>query len=82
MAAKISKSNSFVSEDITEIVESGGIIAKKEGTNLTYSKRQFLNSEKYKKHRDLLSVLLDDNKFYLKSDVNELIDNYLKGKVR
>ncbi len=82
MAAKISKSNSLVSEDIIEIVESGGIIAEKEGTNLTYSKRQFLNSEKYKKHRDLLRVLLDDNKFYLKSEVNELIDNYLKGKVR
>ena len=82
MAAKMSKSDNPASEYVTEIVESGGVIAEKEETNFTYSKRQFLNSEKYKKHRDLLSVLLDDNKFYRKSEVNKLIDNYLKGKVR
>lgn len=82
MAAKISKSDNPASEYVTEIVESGGVIAEKEEMNFTYSKRQFLNSEKYKKHRDLLSILLDDNKFYRKSEVNKLIDNYLKGKVR
>ena len=82
MAAKISKSDNPALEYVTEIVESGGVIAEKEEMNFTYSKRQFLNSEKYKKHRDLLSILLDDNKFYRKSEVNKLIDNYLKGKVR
>ena len=82
MAAKMSKSDNPASEYVTEIVESGGVIAEKEETDFTYSKRQFLNSEKYKKHRDLLSILLDDNKFYRKSEVNKLIDNYLKGKVR
>ncbi len=82
MAAKMSKSNNIDSEYVTEIVESGSVIAEKEETDFTYSKRQFLNSEKYKKYRDLLSVLLDNNKFYRKLEVNKLIDDYLKRKVR
>ena len=46
------------SEYIERIVDSGGVLAEKAGMSLTYSKRQFLNSEKYKKHRDLINVLL------------------------
>ena len=70
------------SEYIERIVDSGGVLAEKAGMSLTYSKRQFLNSEKYKKHRDLINVLLENNKFYSKTEDNKLIDNYLKGKVR
>jgi len=70
------------SEDIEHIAESGGVIAEKTKTPLVYSKRQFINSEKYKKQRDLLNVLLEDNKFYGKSEVDKLIDDYLKGKVK
>ena len=70
------------SEDIEHIVDSGGVLAEKAGASLTYSKRQFLNSEKYKKHRDLLNVLLENNKFYSKTEVEKMIDDYLKGKVK
>lgn len=49
---------------------------------LSFSKQAFLSSKTYKPHRDLLETILDNGKSYTKSEVNELIDNYLKGKVR
>lgn len=82
MSAKTNKLNDFVSEDVGTIIDSGGTLAEKAGIPLTYSKRQFLSSEKYKKHRDLLNVLLEDNRFYSKSEVEKMIDKYLKGKVK
>lgn len=47
-----------------------------------YTKRQLLASEKYRARRDLLSVLLSDEKTYTASEVNALADNYLKGRVK
>lgn len=46
-----------------------------------YTKNRILTSETYKNKRDLLNVLLDDNKEYTKADVNKLIDGYLKRRV-
>ena len=81
MSKKITET--ITDNDVIEnIADSGGVPNEKAGTSFTYSKRQFLESERYKKHRDLLNVLLDDNRFYSKSEVNKMIDNYLKGKVR
>lgn len=47
-----------------------------------YTKQSFLKSKNYKDKKDLISVLLDDNKSYTKDDVNKLIDGYLKRRVK
>lgn len=52
--------------------------AKKESV---YTKEQFLKSNDYKRHRDLLNVLLDENTKYSKTEVNKLIESYLNRKV-
>ncbi len=61
-------------------------LAKAVGDNIksepSYTKQSFLKSEKYKDKKDLISVLLDDNKSYTKTDVNRLIDSYLKRRVK
>lgn len=65
-----------------DIYNGGSVFSEKANPPLVYSKRQFLSSEKYKKYRDLLSVLLEDNSFYGKLEVNKLIDDYLKRSVK
>lgn len=47
----------------------------------TFSKVSILSSNRFADKRDLLSVLLQDNKEYSIKEVNDLIDNYMKGKV-
>ena len=49
---------------------------------LSFSKQAFLSSKSYKSHRDLLETVLEKGNSYTTSEVNKLIDNYLKGKVR
>ena len=46
-----------------------------------YSKERILASSLYKKHRDLLNTLLENNKSYTKNDVNETINSWLKRRV-
>lgn len=70
------------SDVIENIIDSRGTFAEKAEVPFTYSKKQFLKSEEYKRHKDLLNVLLADNKFYGKSEVNKMLDDYLKGKVK
>lgn len=48
----------------------------------TFSKEQLLGSAKYVKRRDLLSVLLEDNKQYTFEMVDACIEKYMKGKVK
>ena len=47
-----------------------------------FSKNSFLQSEKYRNRRDLLSVLLKDNESYTENQVNEKINEFMKGSVR
>lgn len=47
-----------------------------------YTKNQIINSKTYVNNRDLLNALLSDNKTYSKSQVNEIIENFKKGKVK
>lgn len=47
-----------------------------------FSKQAFLRSAFYRGKEDLLNVLLSDDKFYTTDEVDDLIDNYLKGKVK
>lgn len=61
--------------------------AKKENTETkktetTYSKAQLVQSQKYKNKRDILNFILDDNKRYTFKEVDTLVDNFLRKKVK
>lgn len=45
-----------------------------------YTKEQIVNSKAFINNRDLLNAVLE-NKSYSKTEVNEIIKNYKKGKV-
>lgn len=47
-----------------------------------YNKEQILKSRKYAEKKDLLSVLLLDSRDYPLTEVDALIDSYMKGKVK
>ena len=44
-----------------------------------YNKSAILQSAKYKNRRDLLDVLLDENKYYTISEVENAIKKYMNG---
>jgi hypothetical protein len=47
-----------------------------------FSKQQLLGSKRYNERRDLLTALLKDGKEYTHADVETLIDEFMKGKVK
>lgn len=47
-----------------------------------FEKSQLLGSAKYAKRRDLLNSLLKDGEKYTFSQVDELVENFMKGKVK
>ena len=49
---------------------------------VTFSKSQILTFTRYAKRRDLLSVLLKDEKEYTTDQVDSLIEEFMKGKVK
>ena len=56
---------------------------KKEVKKITeekYTKEQIVNSKTFINNRDLLDAILED-KSYSKKEINEIIENYKKGKV-
>ena len=56
---------------------------KKEVKKITeekYTKEQIVNSKTFINNRDLLNAILED-KSYSKKEINEIIENYKKGKV-
>jgi len=55
---------------------------KKEVKENKFSKEQLLKSQKYKDERDLINALLKEDKKYSLSDVDKLIDEFMKGKVK
>jgi hypothetical protein len=55
---------------------------KKEVKENKFSKEQLLESQKYKDERDLINALLKEDKKYSLSDVDKIIDDFMKGKVR
>lgn len=58
-------------------------MAKKEKTeDVVFNKDLILQSEKYREHRDLLGVLLQENEEYSFLQIEEMIENYTKGKVK
>lgn len=45
----------------------------------TYTKEQILRSDVYRYRRDLVGALLEDGKSYEIKEVDNMIENYLKG---
>ena len=54
--------------------------AEKAEKVLTYSKKQFVNSKKFAKRKDILNALLEDGKMYSIAQVEEIINDFLYGK--
>lgn len=51
-------------------------------TEPQFSKEQIVASEKYHNQRDLVDALLENGKKYTIGTVDNLIENYKKGKVK
>lgn len=51
-------------------------------TVVLFSKNQVLTFDRYANRRDLLSALLKDEKKYTIDQVDKLIQNFMKGKVK
>nr|WP_295681527.1 hypothetical protein [uncultured Lachnoclostridium sp.]DAD92264.1 MAG TPA: hypothetical protein [Siphoviridae sp. ctQ0C17] len=47
-----------------------------------YSKSSLLAAKRYKENRDLVEGLLQEDREYEISEVDLMIENYLKGKVK
>ena len=47
-----------------------------------YTKMQLAASKRYANRQDIISVLLEDGKTYTFDEVDKLMENYMKGKVR
>ena len=46
-----------------------------------FSKKQFIESEKFRQNCDIISVILDDNKFYTIGEVEKKLSEFLKVEV-
>ncbi len=49
--------------------------------NSCYFKQDFLNSDLFKKYKDLLNALLLDDVLYSKAEVEKMIKKYLEGVI-
>jgi hypothetical protein len=49
---------------------------------ITFTKEKIIKFKRYSNRIDLLNALLDDNKAYTTDEVDALINNFMKGKVR
>ncbi|MCC0641741.1 hypothetical protein IC217_16750 [Clostridioides sp. ES-W-0017-02] len=47
--------------------------------NYKFTKEQIVNSKKYVNRKDLLNAILKENELYSFSDVEEIIDKFMKG---
>lgn len=54
----------------------------KDVTETRFTKENIVLSATYAKRRDLVNALLEDGKEYTLKEVDTMIDNYLKGKVK
>lgn len=56
--------------------------AEKKVETVKFPKEQLLLSNRYKNRKDILGVLLEDGKEYSFEQVNALLDEFTKGKVK
>lgn len=47
-----------------------------------YTREQVMSSQRYATRRDLVSVLLEDGKTYTLTEVDALINKFMKGAVK
>ena len=47
-----------------------------------FTKEQLISSKKFMNNKDVLSALLEDDKMYSESQAIEIIENFMKGKVK
>lgn len=50
--------------------------------SLAYTKEQILHSKRYQFRRDALGFLLEDGKTYTDTEINTILNNYMKGEVK
>lgn len=48
----------------------------------SFTKEQLINSRKYSQHKDALNVVLQVDKSYTFSEVDEALKKFMKGKVK
>ncbi len=61
----------------------GTIKGNSGSTNLAvFSKQKVLSLQRYANRRDLLSVLLNDGENYTLDQVDSLVNDFMKGKVK
>lgn len=58
-----------------EVMEPEKLVAK-------FTKAQLLNSSRYSNRKDALSVLLEEEKAYSHKEVETILENFLKKKVK
>ncbi len=47
-----------------------------------FTKEQIIESNRYKSRKDILNVLLESGKTYTLDEVDRLLENFMKGKVK
>lgn len=69
-------------ENVNEVVEAPKTKdAKKEAPKvLKFSKKQFVESKRFAKRKDLVNVLLKEDETYSIVEVEDIIKNFLYGK--
>lgn len=65
--------NKTKSADV-EIVEEVAVV--------TFSKEKILSAKRYRNRKDILGALLEDGKEYSFDQVDALMDDFMKGKVK
>ena len=60
----------------------GAVAADVEKVGERFSKRQLVASERFQERRDVLEALLDEKGLYTVKAVGEMIESYMKGKVK
>ena len=73
------KDDSVMGKEKKEYKEIKGV---KEVEETVFDKHQLVSSKKFMNSKDVLSALLEDDKEYSESEVNEIIENFMKGKVK
>ena len=51
-------------------------------TERSFSKAQLMSSERFRDRRDIVNALLEEEVKYAAGAVEQMIENYMKGKVK
>lgn len=62
--------------------KSKSAVGKPDELECLFSKEQLLTAEKFRDRKDVLNALLSRDKQYTVESVEEMIEKYMKGKVK